>query len=155
MSEINLKNYVCSIPFTSLRMEVRERFLCCPTWLEKYLPDEVTPYDAWNSQEAIDIRDSILDGSFKYCNSIQCPHLHQLKTFGENKTPYPLYNRENIPIYLKEKIKKHEDKEIFSPSKTHMVMRLKHCILREVGIHLYQSLSETFYEILIFRNGKK
>jgi hypothetical protein len=116
MSEINLKNYVCSIPFTSLRMEVRERFLCCPTWLEKFLPDDATPYDAWNSQEAIDIRDSILDGSFKYCNSIQCPHLHQLKTFGKNKTPYPLYNKKNIPVYLEEKIKKHEDKEIFSPS---------------------------------------
>ena len=43
------KDYICAVPFTSLEIHDRDRFLCCASWLKKYLPEESSPVDAWNS----------------------------------------------------------------------------------------------------------
>jgi|TARA_B110000495_G_C22915088_1_gene534493 organic radical activating enzyme len=98
------KDYICAVPFTSMEIHDRARFLCCASWLKKYLPEESSPVDAWNSTEANDIRDSILDGSYKHCDSLQCPMLHQLETVGPVAKIQPLYHKNNIPSQLQSKL---------------------------------------------------
>lgn len=74
----DLRNYFCSKPFEILSTgPLGEVFPCsCPAWLpfptgnilEAQSPDEV-----WNSEAAIEIRRSILDGDFTYCSRMLCP----------------------------------------------------------------------------------
>ena len=115
MSKVDLKNYICGIPFGNLEIRDSKRFLCCDGWLKNYLPDNSTPYDAWNSKEATEIRNSMLDGSFKYCDSTICPYLHQLKTIGDIGQIQPIYHKSNIPFGLKQLIEKHKIGKLNSP----------------------------------------
>ena len=108
--------YICSVPFISLEIHDHKRFLCCASWLKKYLPEDTRPYDAWNSKEAIDIRDSILDGSYKYCDSNQCPFLHELETLSDTRNTHPLYLKDKLDPHLQSVIKKHKNREKFSPA---------------------------------------
>lgn len=52
-------------------------YLCCPSWLSvpvgNLLQQPVA--EIWNSPRAQQIRASILDGSFRYCNENRCPYL--------------------------------------------------------------------------------
>ncbi len=52
-------------------------YLCCPSWLDT--PIGNLQYQAvseiWNGEKAQDIRRSILDGSFRYCNRYRCSFL--------------------------------------------------------------------------------
>ena len=98
------KDYICAAPFSSLEIHDHARFLCCASWLKKYLPEDSSPVDAWNSVEANDVRDSILDGSYRYCDSLHCPMLHQLEKFGSTGKIDPLYHKDNIPPQLQSKI---------------------------------------------------
>ena len=75
---VDLKDYVCKVPFEMLEIHDESYFLCCASWLKKYLPKNQPMKDMWNSYEANDIRKSILDGSYKYCDKNQCPYLSQL-----------------------------------------------------------------------------
>lgn len=76
---VDLKNYICNVPFTSLEIHNNECFSCCPSWLpNKVELSEIPLKDVYNSEPIIDIRNSILDGSFKYCDKNQCPHLSKL-----------------------------------------------------------------------------
>jgi len=81
---IDLKNYICALPFTNIQLHKNESYMCCPSWLLKALPNDVPLKDVWNSNEAKDIRKSIIDGDYKYCDKSECPHLSQLVNFGEN-----------------------------------------------------------------------
>ena len=80
---VNLKNYICTNPFQYTEiMEDRQTF-CCPQWLEEYFEGNNIDYrESWSSNKANDIRDSILDGSFKYCSTDKCPHLSTLLHTG-------------------------------------------------------------------------
>jgi sulfatase maturation enzyme AslB (radical SAM superfamily) len=115
MKKVDLNNYICAVPFTSIEVHDTKRFLCCASWLTKFLPDDTKPYDAWNSDEANDIRNSILDGSYKYCDANQCPFLHQLNTFGDVGRIYPLYHKDDLSPDLKLKIEKHKEGKLTSP----------------------------------------
>ncbi len=114
-SKLDLKNYICEVPFSSLEIHDHQRFLCCASWLTKFLPEDTKPYDAWNSTEANDIRDSILDGSYRYCDDNHCPFIHQLKTFGELGRIYPIHHKDKLSSNLEEKIKKHKEGKLTSP----------------------------------------
>lgn len=52
-------------------------FMCCPTWLEKPIGNlqQQSVAEVWNGEAAQEIRRSILDGSFRYCNESRCPFL--------------------------------------------------------------------------------
>jgi MoaA/NifB/PqqE/SkfB family radical SAM enzyme len=53
--------------------------VCCPSWLpNKVELSEIPLKEIYNSDPIIDIRNSILDGSYKYCDKKQCPHLSKL-----------------------------------------------------------------------------
>jgi MoaA/NifB/PqqE/SkfB family radical SAM enzyme len=52
-------------------------YMCCPSWLETPIGNLQTQSveEIWNGKKAQEIRRSILDGSFRYCNFSRCPFL--------------------------------------------------------------------------------
>ena len=88
MKKINLNDYLCSVPFNSLEIHSNKLFLCCPSWLPNSIKsDEYTLDKLWNSEPVIDVRNSILDGSYKYCDKNLCPHLSKLINEGVESGP--------------------------------------------------------------------
>ena len=84
-----LKNHVCLQPFKHIELFNENATLCCATWLRKDLlyptkDRETYDYDVWNSEGAQEIRKSVLDGSYKYCDKTLCPHLNTLIKTGKN-----------------------------------------------------------------------
>ena len=74
----DLSNKFCPNPFDNF--EPRETGLvgvCCLSWLPYYIGNinDNTVDEVYNSTEAQDIRKSILDGSFKYCDHRVCPYI--------------------------------------------------------------------------------
>ena len=66
-------------------------FVCCPSWLpNKVELGEIPLKDVYNSEPIIDIRNSILDGSFKYCSKELCPYLSKLVNYGVASGPVSL-----------------------------------------------------------------
>ena len=77
MSSNHLINYTCTVPFQDINvMQGKEQYFCCKDWLDVDLTKEGGFKKAWNSETAKNIRKSVLDGSFRYCNSTVCPHLN-------------------------------------------------------------------------------
>src|SRR5688572_10128125 len=75
------KHLICSKPFEwfeATPFKDYPVFLCCSGWLPKTIGHlaEKSPMEIWHSAEAMEIRKSVLDGSFKYCKSEFCPHLN-------------------------------------------------------------------------------
>jgi len=75
---IDLKQYVCTVPFEALEITHNNNYMCCASWLSKELPNGVPLGDLWNSDEAIEIRKSVMDGSYRYCSKTKCPFLSRL-----------------------------------------------------------------------------
>ena len=92
---LDLEKYICAVPFTSLEIHTNHYFLCCPSWLTKKFSREEYPInEIWNSDGVIEVRKSLMDGSFKYCDNKLCPFLSRLIKFG----------KENGPIKHKDKL---------------------------------------------------
>ena len=88
---IDLKKYICNVPFTSLEIHNNVCFVCCPSWLPNKIELQDIPLnDIYNSEPIVDIRNSILDGSFKYCDKELCPHLSKLINYGVTSGPIDL-----------------------------------------------------------------
>lgn len=76
--ERRLQGRFCGNPFSQLDVyENGDLHLCCNAWLPKPIGnlnrDSVEA--AWNSPTARRIRESILDGSFRYCDHRVCPYI--------------------------------------------------------------------------------
>ena len=96
--EVDLKNYICSVPFSSLEIHNNQYFVCCPSWLNvSFKRDEYALDEIWNSEPVQEIRESILDGSFKYCSKELCPYLSKLVNYGVASGPVSL--KENSQVY--------------------------------------------------------
>ena len=88
---IDLKNYICGVPFNNLEIHDNVCFVCCPSWLpNKVELNEIPLKDVYNSEPVQEIRESILDGSFKYCNKELCPFLSKLVNYGIPSGPIKL-----------------------------------------------------------------
>ena len=109
------RDYICCVPFTAIEVHQHNSFLCCPSWLTKFLPRGLNVKDSWNSVEAKDIRDSILDGSYRYCDSNQCPFLHKMDSNESQHPPNPLYSKNNLPNGLATAVESHKNNEEYSP----------------------------------------
>ena len=93
---IDLKHYTCSNPFTTLEIHNNVGFVCCPSWLPNKIELNGTSLkDVYNGESVVDIRNSILDGSFKYCNKELCPHLSRLLNYGVTSGPIHLKSNSN------------------------------------------------------------
>jgi organic radical activating enzyme len=75
------KRLFCSKPFKWFEVtQLNERgstYLCCPSWLDTSIGNlrYQSVEEIWNGKKAQEIRRSILDGSFKYCNYARCSFL--------------------------------------------------------------------------------
>ena len=97
---INLNEYVCTVPFTSMEIHDESYFLCCASWLTKYLPKNQPMDGMWNSEESIDIRKSVMDGTYRNCDKTQCPYLSQLINLN-NKSLGPIKHINELPEDIK------------------------------------------------------
>jgi MoaA/NifB/PqqE/SkfB family radical SAM enzyme len=73
---MNLKNYVCRLPFTYMEANPTHTFACCPTWLPTPIGLIEDIENVRESDALKKIQDSMLDGSYSYCDSNQCPILN-------------------------------------------------------------------------------
>ena len=98
----DLKNYICTAPFVNIEIHNQAIFMCCPTWLPNNIaPDMEKPLDeVWNSEEAKEIRKSIHDGSYKYCDKKQCPFLSELLNNKKLNNVNPIVERKDTPSYI-------------------------------------------------------
>jgi hypothetical protein len=78
---IKEKRLFCSKPFEWFEVtQLNGRggtYLCCPSWLDTTVGNlqNQSVDEIWNGEKAQEIRRSILDGSFKYCNYSRCAFL--------------------------------------------------------------------------------
>jgi len=75
-------DYICSNPFNYLEIHDREVFGCCPSWLTIPYGKTNNLKDIWNGEIIKLVRESILDGSYKYCSKTECPYLSQFINEG-------------------------------------------------------------------------
>lgn len=79
--DVKGKRLFCSKPFEWFEVtQLNGRggvYLCCPSWLDTTVGNiqQKSVDDIWNGEEAQEIRRSILDGSFRYCNYKRCAFL--------------------------------------------------------------------------------
>ena len=94
-----LKKYVCEMPFMYSDVQWSSQFICCPSWApqsirvdangnESWFPVNETDdvMRNWTSKQAQNIRKSVLDGTYKYCDHKICPRLNELINTG--RKPY-------------------------------------------------------------------
>mgnify|MGYP003136700561 CR=1 FL=1 len=92
-------NKFCHKPFEHFETHSSGKVsLCCFSWLDRYVGNlnDNSVEEIFNSKSTQEIRRSILDGSFKYCNHKRCPHI------------------QNGSLPLKENVKDEYLKEIIS-----------------------------------------
>src|SRR5947208_1182824 len=88
----------CPKPFEFFEVDTEgNAWVCCQDWLNKSIGNlyDKSLFEVWNSERAQDIRKSILDGSYKYCNSETCPKL-VAKTLEKSESVKNRYRREII-----------------------------------------------------------
>lgn len=100
---INLKEYICTVPFESLEIHDESYFLCCASWLKKHLPKNQPMKDMWNSEDAVEIRKSVMDGTYRNCDKKQCPYLSQLTNLN-TKSLGPIKHISELPNEIKEHV---------------------------------------------------
>ena len=76
---IDKSKLICATPFGYTEVFDDKQFLCCPGWLKEDIYETDNIYKNFNSNKSQEIRESILNGSYKYCDEKQCPHLGGLK----------------------------------------------------------------------------
>ena len=73
------KQLICKRPFSFFSLLDNGNVIpCCPPWIDGYTYGNINEKsfdEVWNSDKAIKFRESIIDGSFTYCNKMSCPML--------------------------------------------------------------------------------
>jgi len=87
-SQTSLNKRYCSKPFSHFEVVGDgAAHLCCPSWLKTSIGDlnHDSLENIWNSETAQNIRSSIIDGSYRYCDHDICPYLKsgRLETLEE------------------------------------------------------------------------
>jgi MoaA/NifB/PqqE/SkfB family radical SAM enzyme len=112
MSNI-LKKYVCTMPFKYTDIQTNGQFVCCPSWNGKNINSNglTNLSENWKNTISIDIRKSVMDGTYEYCNKTVCPKLNELintnsvpKEFLEIntfKTKYKINSTEDLVNFTK------------------------------------------------------
>src|SRR6185295_18312732 len=74
-----LKSRTCHMPFE--RMDIQENgncAVCCSQWMPRFstgnaLAEGVSALDVFRNERSVAARQSMLDGSFKFCDMVKCP----------------------------------------------------------------------------------
>jgi MoaA/NifB/PqqE/SkfB family radical SAM enzyme len=93
----------CSRPFTQFYIDERgDVWQCCPGWITQKAGNilQSDPMDIWYGQAAREVRESIIDQSFRYCSA--CPFLPDkfMKWHLESGSPYPCSTDEVETVVL-------------------------------------------------------
>jgi MoaA/NifB/PqqE/SkfB family radical SAM enzyme len=75
---VDKKDFFCTTPFTYTEVFDKQQFLCCPGWLKEDIYETDDIQKNFHSEKSNKIRESIVDGSYKYCDEQQCPYLASL-----------------------------------------------------------------------------
>lgn len=92
------KKHFCRIPFEKIEILAGgEVFLCCPGWLRKPIGNlnETPLLELWKNGVAQEIRQSMYDGTFQFCDANLCPHLQALDSGAKPAIYSPIENREH------------------------------------------------------------
>lgn len=79
MKQLDKKDWVCLQPFNFSEIFDEGMFMCCPDWLPVDLGNPNHISENWQSDKAKEVRESIVDGSYKFCDENRCPKLKGLK----------------------------------------------------------------------------
>lgn len=100
-----LSNYVCKNPFRYLDAQGENgSYICCPSWCPTKI-NESADEIGWNSNTAKEIRKSVVDGSYKYCDKQVCPSLNTL--INTDEVPNNFWQKSKFNSHYK--IEKIED----------------------------------------------
>jgi hypothetical protein len=83
-ARVSTKGLFCAKPFTWFEVlgggQRGDVYVCCQNWLSKPIGnlERQSVAEIWNGRDAQQIRRSILDGSFRYCNRERCPFLQRI-----------------------------------------------------------------------------
>jgi len=90
--ESRLRGRFCPMPFEKLVLQSDGARLCCPSYLPVVVGDVKTQTldEIWNSETAVEVRRSIIDGDFKYCLDL-CPAIGQGTLPRVSEVPIELY----------------------------------------------------------------
>ena len=69
----DLSKYICTNPFKYSEITVNGQHMCCNEWMNLDIDNGQGLVSSWNSDLANQARESMLDGSFKFCNKDKCP----------------------------------------------------------------------------------
>lgn len=91
--EPNLIGKYCNHPWEWLEVHANGKvWMCCATWLPVCIGNwfEDTWEEIWNGPKAQRVRETILDGSFKYCSKKLCPliqsnHVQNIDNIAQDK----------------------------------------------------------------------
>ncbi len=83
----------CTRPFEWIEIQNKDAYLCCPGWMKDIKGVSIegkSVNEIWNDPHFQDIRASILDGSFRYCDSQFCPFMKQpdMPHWEESGSPF-------------------------------------------------------------------
>ena len=73
------EEFLCTVPFGYSEVFKDRHYLCCPGWLPESVYKTGNMKTDFFSTKSNSIRESIVDGSYKYCSSTQCPHLSNIE----------------------------------------------------------------------------
>ena len=71
-------DHLCYLPFNYMEVNLQGQVhVCCPVWNPATIGNvlENTVQEIWQGARVNLIRDTIFDGSFKYCNNFACPDI--------------------------------------------------------------------------------
>lgn len=73
----DLSDRLCTTPFQVMDVLDGTTHLCCASWLGHSIGNMAAQdwQSVWNSPQAEAIRESIHDGSYRFCNKTACPHI--------------------------------------------------------------------------------
>ena len=92
-SDVPPDGFLCRSPFEYVHIQANgDVYPCCPSKFGKVIGNvnNITLRDAWNSAEAQEVRDSIRDGSYRFCNAQACEYLRDAKARSKPLSPGPL-----------------------------------------------------------------
>lgn len=75
--KFKLTGKICTAPFEQFDVLEQSAHLCCASWLHQSAGNLATTdwQQVWNSDIAQDIRASVHDGSYRFCNKMACPKI--------------------------------------------------------------------------------
>lgn len=99
---LDKSKFLCTTPFHFIEVQDDKQYLCCPSWLKENVNDGNGIVSSFNSEISNKVRESIIDGSYRYCSETECPYLARLKS---NKLPLRFIPKTDKNIELLSSIK--------------------------------------------------